>query len=243
MNPTPTSGRGVKKLGLAPEDCVNADELKTHQIATACERWHMGDPLAALAATLHTSAKQLAVAFLLAGFTPDRVGIGARTGKWGRLPSDGEGDTKGKARANTKPTGTAKAKPTNTQPANAATAKLTADSPFSYALRPVRAMVPHVLFGESIKRFSSDNLTTKVDDLHRAALPLEYIRALTGADEALVRARASVLKRQNVRHKLLTLADLDCDPLAEVTSKPAVEPVAVAKPKMGPPKWMELDAD
>ncbi len=203
---TPTiAARGVKKQTVAPEECLTADDLKTHQIATACERWHMGDPLAALAATLNTSAKQLAFAFLLAGYTPDRVGIGERTGRWGRLSLQGDADTKGKQ------TG-AEAQP---QPA-----ALPADSPFKYDLRPPRPMAPYVLFGEGIKPFTQDGLVTKVDDLHRAALPLEYIRALTGADEELVRTRASVLKRQNVRHMLLTLADLDSDPLAWTVSAP-----------------------
>jgi hypothetical protein len=204
---TPTSaGRGVKKQTVTPEDCLTTDDLKTHQIATACERWHMGDPLAALAATLNTSAKQLAFAFLLAGYTPDRVGIGERTGRWGRLSLQGDADPKGKQTS-------AKAQP---QPA-----ELSADSPFKYNLRPPRPMAPYVLFGEGIKPFTQDGLVTKVDDLHRAALPLEYIRALTGADEKLVRTRASVLKRQNVRHMLLMLADLDGDPLACIVSAPA----------------------
>lgn len=191
-----------------PEDCMNAGDLKKHEIATACERWHMGDPLAALAATLNTNSKQLALAFLLAGLTPDRVGIGVRTGRWGRLPMEGGADTKAKPDTKGKP---------KAQPA----AEFPADSPFRYGLRPRRAMVPHVLFGEDIKLFSADSLTTKVDDLHRAALPLEYIRALTGADEKLVRTRASVLRRQNVKHMLLTLADLDCDPLGAAMSAPA----------------------
>ena len=191
------AARGVKKQTVTPEECLTADDLKTHQIATACERWHMGDPLAALAATLNTSAKQLALAFLLAGYTPDRVGIGERTGRWGRLTLQGDADPRGKQ------TG-----------AKAQSAELLADSPFRYDLRPPRPMAPYVLFGEGIKPFTQDGLVTKVDDLHRAALPLEYIRALTGADEKLVRARATVLKRQNVRHMLLTLADLDGDPLA-----------------------------
>lgn len=188
MSRVAITARGVRKLQVGPDDCVEADDLKPHQIAVACERWHMGDPLGALAATLGTNPKQLALAFLLAGLTPDRVGIGQRTGRWGRAPGDADN------------------------------APVTTGSPFWYALRPKRPMVPYVLFGEDIRPFNQDSLVTKVDDLHRAGLPLDYIRALTGADEALVRARVAALRRQGVRHTLATLAELDADPLAAVRS-------------------------
>lgn len=198
------SPRSVKKQAVAADELVTADDLKRHDVATACERWHMGDPLSALATTLDTNAKQLALAFLLAGFTPDRVGIGQRSGRWGKTQADSQ--------------------PT----------QLPDDSPFRYDARPNRAMTPHTLFGEAITPFNKDSLATKVDDLHRCALPLEYIRALTGASEAMVRSRAATLKRQGVRHALRTLGELDHDPLnieaaAAATTRPAAVPPPATK--------------
>lgn len=180
--PTTINTRALKRQPVAPEEIVMADDLKPQEVAVACERWHNGDPLAALAAAVGTSAKQLAIAFLLAGFTPDRVGVGKRTGRWGRIPPE-------------------------LAPAFVEKGK------FDYSARPLRPMTTYQLYGEDAEPFTEDDIVTKVDDLHRCSMPLEYILALTGANEVLVRERVAVLKRQNVRHALMSVAEFATDPL------------------------------